>query len=279
MKYEILGPLRVSDEERTASVGAPKVETLLALLLSRPNQIVAIKLLIDEIWGEDIPRRATAGIHVYISQARRFLNGFGGQDEPIVTNSPGYILRPGSAEIDYQSFERLATRGRDCVRKQRHAEAIIYLENALALWRGPVLGELSCGPILSGFTTWLTELRMECIETLVDSYLLLGRHRELIGRLYSLIAEYPLREVFYRQLMIALYRSDRQADALNVYQGARQILHDELGLEPCRKLQEIQRAILSTDRRLNQFETVSGTVPETVAGWEQAQLASRVSRA
>jgi DNA-binding SARP family transcriptional activator len=271
MKYEVLGPLRVSDGQRIASMGAPKVETLLAALLSRPNQTVAIKLLIDEIWGEGAPRRATAGIHVYISQIRRFLGCFDCSEDPIITNSPGYIFCPGTAEIDYQSFEQLASLGRDSARGQRHHEAAIYLEEALALCRGPVLSELRCGPILSGFTTWLTELRMECIEMLGDSYLLLGRHRELVGQLYSLVAEYPLREAFYRQLMLALYRSERQADALSVYHAARQVLHDELGVEPCRSLQDTQRAILTADRRLDQLEIAEG--------WEQAELVARVSGA
>src|SRR6185503_18952705 len=121
------------------------------------------------------------------------------------------------------------------------------------LWRGPALGDLRAGPIVEGFVTWLAEARLECLEMLADSHLELGRHRELVGRLYSLTAEHPLREAFYRQLMLALYRSERQADALKVYQMARKTLNEELGLEPCRSVQDLQRAILTADDQLDLY--------------------------
>jgi DNA-binding SARP family transcriptional activator len=258
MRYEVLGRLRVSEGQRNGSIGAQKVETLFAALLSRPNQIVAASQLMDEIWGERIPRRANAGIHVYISQIRKFLMRFSGSEAPITTVFPGYVFAPQASELDYQVFERLAHRGNEFLKEQHHEEAICHLEEALSLWRGPVLSGLSFGPILSGFTAWLTESRLEATEGLIDSYLAIGRHRELIGRLYSLTAEYPLREAFYRQLMLALYRSERRADALNVYQSARRILHDELGLEPCRALRDLQQAILAADGRLDLFRLAVG---------------------
>jgi DNA-binding SARP family transcriptional activator len=110
-----------------------------------------------------------------------------------------------------------------------------------------VLGDLRNGPIVDGFVTWMMESRMECLEMLADAHLRVGRHRELVGRLYSLTAENPLREAFYRQLMLALYRSERQADALKVYQSARATLNDELGLEPCKALRDLHQAILAED--------------------------------
>jgi DNA-binding SARP family transcriptional activator len=251
VRYELLGPLRVvGDEGKSDSIGAQKIETLLAVLLIRSDQVVATEQLMTEIWGERVPRRATAGIHVYVSQLRKFLNRCGGAGSPVVTRPPGYVLRSGTDELDYQSFLRLVGWGRDHVRDRRYEEASACFENALEMWRGPVLGDLSHGPIVEGFVTWLTETRLECTEMLIDAQLELGRHRELVGRLYSLTAEHPLREAFSRQLMLALYRSERQADALEVYRSVRQTINDELGLEPCRALQELQRGILTADYEL-----------------------------
>jgi DNA-binding SARP family transcriptional activator len=157
------------------------------------------------------------------------------------------MLRLGSDEYDFYCFQDLVSSGRDHARAQRYEEAVSCLSAALSLLRGPALDHARNGPIVEGFATWLSEARIECVEMLVDSRLMLGRHRELVGALYSLTAEYPLREVFYRQLMLALYRSERRADALQVYQSARRTLRDELGLEPGRVLREVHQAILSAD--------------------------------
>lgn len=250
MRYELLGPLRVVSEEGTsASIGAQKIETLLAALVIRSDQVVATEQLMTEIWGERVPRRATAGIHVYVSQLRKFLGRCGGS-HPVVTRPPGYVLRSGDDELDYRSFLELVGWGRDRAREGRYEQASNCFENALGMWRGPVLGDLSHGPIVEGFVTWLSETRLECTEMLIDAQLELGRHRELVGQLYSLTAEHPLRESFSRQLMLALYRSERQADALEVYQSVRKTIHEELGLEPCRALQELQHGILTADYEL-----------------------------
>jgi SARP family transcriptional regulator, regulator of embCAB operon len=247
----MLGPLRVSNGENSSFISAQKVETLLAVLLIRSDQVVTTSQLMNEIWGEDVPRRAMAGIHVYISQIRKFLSCLGKLEDPIVTRPPGYMLRLGSDELDFHSFLNQVSLGRQHSRLGRYEQAVACFEDALSLWRGPVLGEIHYSPILSGFATRLTETRVECHEILIDAELMLGRHRELIGRLYSVSADYPLHEAFYRQLMLALYRSDRQADALNVYQSARTVLNDELGLEPCRALQEIHQSILTADPSLD----------------------------
>lgn len=251
MRYEILGPLRVVDEGGSSFISARKMEILLAVLLIRSDQVVATDQLMAEIWGDQIPRRAAAGLHVYISQLRKFLCRPYRPGSPIVTRPPGYLLRLGSDEFDLTVFRRLVATGRTMVREGRHEEASVCFERALALWRGPTLDDLRIGPIVEGFMAWLAEIRMECVGMLVDSQLELGRHREIVGNLFSLTAEYPLREGFYRQLMLALYRSDRQADALKVYQAARKTLSEELGLEPCRVLRDLQRAILVADTQLD----------------------------
>jgi len=251
VRYEVLGPLQVVEDGNVSSMKAPKAEQLLTTLLIRSNQVVTIDQIIRELWGEQIPKHALAGLYVYVSQLRKFLSAAGHKGNPIVTHSSGYLLRLELDELDFHDFRGLVDAGRAHVKEQSHERAVAVFESALSLWRGPILAAPENGPIGYGFLAWMTEARLECIEMLMECHLLLSHHRELIGRLYSLIAEHPVREVFYCQLMLALYRSDRQADALTVYQQARRTLQSELGLEPCRALQDIQHAILTADDQLN----------------------------
>ncbi|TCO62332.1 DNA-binding SARP family transcriptional activator [Actinocrispum wychmicini] len=233
------------------SIGARKVETVLATLLVRANQVVTNDQLIGELWGERPPRRALAALHVYVSQLRKFL-GVGRRGEsPIVTRSPGYLIRVVGDDLDLDVFRRLVLMGREHMRAKRYEEASATFAEALDLWRGPALGDLREGSIVQGFATWLEELRLECVEMLVEADFMLGRHRELVSFLYTLVSEHPLHEAFYRQLMLALYRSDRQGDALQVYRVAREKLTAELGIEPCRALRDLHRAILQADDRLD----------------------------
>jgi DNA-binding SARP family transcriptional activator len=250
VKFKILGPLRVVHDQGQLFISARKIEILLAVLLVRSEQVVTAHQLFPEIWGDDPPRRATAALYVYVSQLRKLLGQLGPSDSTIVTRSPGYVLRKGSAELDLDGFEQRVELGRASAAAERHAEAATYFESALDLWDGSALGDLRDGPILSGFATWLEEARLECTEMMIDSSLVAGRHRQLVGRLYDLTARYPLREAFYRQLMLALYRSERKADALDIYQSARRSLNTELGLEPGRPLQDLQRAVLVGDDQL-----------------------------
>lgn len=247
MRYEILGRLCVVDGETTTFLRAHKLEILLATLIARADQVVTIEQLISETWEEQPPQRVNGALHVYISQLRKFLDRDGRVGSPIVTRPLGYVLELGDDQVDVQDFQNLLARGRSCAQLGNHEEAIGYFESALALWRGPALTDVRDGPILSWYVTWLEETRLECVELLTDSYLMLERHREVVSRLYALTAEHPLRETFYRQLMLALYRSERQADALKIYQSARSRLNEELGVEPCRPLRDLQRAILRGD--------------------------------
>lgn len=251
----MLGPLRIKEGNEYSTINAQKVEIVLTVLLVRADRLVSLEQLMREIWGEDLPRRATAGLHVYISQLRKFLKTPGRTGNPVETRAPGYVLHKGDDEIDAQEFPRLVDAGRTLLREGRHEEAAARFGQALALWRGPVLGQggngtVANGPIVDGFATWLNEIRLECQEMLVECQLQMGHHREAVGMLFALTAENPMCEAFYRQLMLALYRSERQADALRVYQSVRKTLNDELGLEPGRPLQDLQRAILSGDRHL-----------------------------
>lgn len=251
MRYEILGPLRIVDGTgNAATISAHKVEVLLATLLIRSDQVVTVDQLISEIWDRNPPLKVRASLHVYVSQLRKMLTR-PGVPAPIVTLPAGYMLRVGPDSLDLPDFQRLMCDGRTLSREGLYPEAARAYESALALLRGPVLGDLSEGPIVRGFVTWLEEARIECTEMGVEAQLALGRHRELIGDLYALTAEYPLRESFHRQLMLALYRAERQADALRVYQDVRRVLREELGIEPGRALRRLQHAILADDDELN----------------------------
>jgi DNA-binding SARP family transcriptional activator len=188
---------------------------------------------------------------VYISELRKFLHRPGQAGNPVVTIAPGYLLRKGTDEIDFHQFLQLMSQGRAHMKENRHEAAADRFEEAVGLWRGCPLDDLRSGTIIDSCVTWLSESRLECLEMLGDAQLLLGRHREIVAHLYSLTAENPFHEAFYRQLMLALYRSQRQADALKVYRAARKTLHEELGLEPCRALRELQRAILADDGALD----------------------------
>ncbi|WP_269724421.1 AfsR/SARP family transcriptional regulator [Pseudofrankia inefficax] len=226
-------------------MSAPKVETLLTVLLIRNNQVVSTSQLISEIWDERPPRRATAAVHVYISNLRKLLGDSGGGPAgPIVTRPPGYLLRLDSEQLDLTVFQRLVRQGRQSMSESRFEDAARTFDEALALWRGPIPLS-SDGPVMTAFSVGVEEARLECVELRVEANLRLGRHRAAISDLYGLVNEHPLHEAFYGQLMRALYLSRRRADALEVYHQLREVLRRELGLEPGAALRELQRAVLT----------------------------------
>lgn len=249
MRFEILGSLRIVNGRSSVMIGAPKMETILAALLIRSDQVVSIDQLVTEVWGETPPHRATAALYVYISQLRKLLSP-DSEKMIIETRAPGYVIRSADTDIDFHGFMRLVGDGRTHFRADRYDQAGRYFEQALQLWRGPALCDLREGPIINGFGSWVDEVRLETIEMLNETDLALGRHRELVSRLYALAREHPFHETFYRQLMLALYRSERRADALRVYQNARKVLHSELGIEPGPPLQRLQRDILDPSARV-----------------------------
>jgi SARP family transcriptional regulator, regulator of embCAB operon len=246
-----MGPLRVVDEDGKYSIGARKVQQMLTVLLIRADQVVPVDQLMAELWGENPPRRANAGIHVYVSQIRKFLHRLGRSECPVITCPPGYTLRLGSDDLDLRVFQQLVTEAREHARRQRYERAAAGFESALALWHGPLIDDIYRGPILEGFQAWLEEARLDCIDMLIESQLMLGHHHRLVSELSSLTTKYPLREALHCQLMLALYRCGRRADALQAYQSARRILNAELGLDPCREMQNLQHAILTSDKQLD----------------------------
>jgi predicted ATPase/DNA-binding SARP family transcriptional activator len=218
---------------------------LLALLLVRANVPFASDQLIDQLWDGRPPKGALNTLHRYISELRKLLPA-----DTIVTQAPGYLLRCDPEQVDLKSFEHLAARGRDALASDEPQHAAVLLGQALSLWRGPALADFSYEAWAQAPIGRLEELRLTTLENRIEADLACGRHGELVGELESLIAEHPLRERLRGQLMLALYRGGRQADALEAYQAARHTLVEELGIEPGPELQDLNRAILSQDPEL-----------------------------
>ncbi|HVN61815.1 MAG TPA: BTAD domain-containing putative transcriptional regulator [Gaiellaceae bacterium] len=245
MEYRILGPLALVEDERDLAPAGAKQQALLGIFLLHPGETLSRDRLIDELWGSRPPETAGNTLQVYVSQLRKLL-----PPGALVTRLPGYALEVDPESLDASRFERLARGGRDALARGDSAGASTALERALALWRGPVLAGVAFEGTAAGEAARLEELRIAAAEDRIDAGLALGRHAELVGELEALVAEHPLRERLRGQLMVALYRSGRQADALDVFQRTRAELVDQLGIEPGPQLQELQRAVLAQDPAL-----------------------------
>ena len=248
MEFRMLGPLEVAAGGSTVPLGGSKQRGVLALLLLNANQVVSSDRLIDELWGETPPERAKAALQVYVSNLRKVLGDSGSM---LVTQAPGYVLRVDPDEIDLHRFEVETAGARQLISQGRMDEASTMLRSALGLWRGSALADFEYEPFAQAASGRLEELKLAAIEDRVDAELALGRHGELVGELEDLTAGHPLRERLTRQLVLALYRSGRQAEALETYRNARRLLVDELGIEPGRELQELERAILRQEPSLD----------------------------
>ncbi len=246
LEFRILGRFEVWQDGHRIEVGVGKQRALLAVLLLRAGEVVSTDSLIDALWGERAPASAANSVHIYVSRLRRAL-GHG----RLETVSHAYLLALEPEELDLSRFEDQLAAGRELLAADEPEQAADTLRAALALWRGAALSDFASEPFAQVEIARLEELRLSALEERVDADLALGRHAELVPELEGLIREHPLRERLCAQVMLALYRSGRQADALAAYQGARRTLADELGLEPGRKLQELERAILRQDTELD----------------------------
>lgn len=245
MDFRILGPLEVREGDAQLPLGGAKQRGLLALLLIRANEVVSRDRLIDELWGEEPPKAAPNVLQTYVSHLRKVIGA-----ETLVTRPPGYAIEINPNQLDLHNFERLVEDAGTALGVNDAESAAASCREALAMWRGPALADFTYEPFAEPVIARLEELRLVALERRIDAELELGRHEELVGELEGLVAEHPLRERLRAQLMLALYRSGRQAEALEAYQSARRALVDELGIEPTRSLQDLNTSILQQDPSL-----------------------------
>ena len=247
LDFRILGPLEVRDGDDAVHLGGAKQRGVLAILLLRANEVVSSDRLIHELWGDTPPEDAATALQAHVSRLRKALP----QGPSILfTQPPGYVIRIEPGQLDRERFAAGVREGRDALAAGDAPRAAAQLRSALDLWRGPPLADLGDEPFVREAAAHLEDARLDALGSRVDAELALGRQAELVPELGALVRAHPLSEGFREQLMLALYRTGRQAEALDVYADARKQLNDELGLEPGPALQRLQKQILDHDAAL-----------------------------
>lgn len=280
MEFRVLGTFEVTRRGSVVTPSAPKLRQVLALLALRANSLVHTRQLVDELWEDNPPASSSTTLQTYIYQLRKLLD-LAGQNEhcTLHTRPSGYVLAMPQQALDLRTFEELAGRGADELQRGDVAAAAESLRAALAIWRGPVLSDVTCGPILEAETVQVAERGNTVLEMRLDADLALGRYQQLISELTGQTARHPTHEGMHGRLMLALYHAGRRSEALEVYQRVRDALAEELGLEPGRELQRIHRSVLAADPEL---DTYANTTPIRVNSSPQpadppAQLPPEVS--
>jgi predicted ATPase/DNA-binding SARP family transcriptional activator len=266
MEFGVLGPLQVLQEGQTVRITGPRERALLAALLLHPGEVVSADRLIDLLWGDDAPGNAPNALQAVVTRVRKALGSHG--KDVLVTRTPGYALAVSHDQVDAVRFQGLLDRAARLLHRDP-ATASALLEQALGLWRGPALQDLTDHPLAHQEIARLEELRLAALEATLEAELALGRHTEAVAQLRTLVAEHPLRERLRGQLMLALYRAGRQADALDVYQQTRTVLGEELGLDPEPALQALHERILRQDPSL--------AAPVRTSGGRGHNLPARIS--
>jgi DNA-binding SARP family transcriptional activator len=252
LEFRLLGPVEAVIDGRPVALPAAKPRALLAVLLLDRNRVVSVGRLVDDLWGDEPPETATKALQGYVSQLRKALGA-----DRLLTKPPGYSLQVEDGELDLDRFELLVREGRELLGAGDSKAAAKCLAEALELWRGPPFTEFRAEPFARDAGARLEEARLEALEERIEADLALGRHGRLIPELEELVAREPLRERPRGQLMLALYRSGRQADALELYRRTRETLSDELGIEPGLELQELERRMLQHDPTLERARTAA----------------------
>jgi len=242
MDYRILGPIEAFDRERQLPLGGARQRAVLALLLLHGNESLTRDVIVDELWGENPPPTAAKVLQNCVSALRKEL-----PPDTIRTVAGAYGIALEADELDRDRFERLLAEGRAALESGEHEEALDQLRRALDLWRGAPLSDLSYERFAQDEIKRLEELHVGAFEDRIEAELALGHHDELVPELEGLVTRHPLRERLRAQLMLALYRAGRQAEALEAYRAARRTLMAELGIEPGRALRELEHAILDQD--------------------------------
>lgn len=258
MNIKVLGSLGAEVNGISVVPTAGKPRQILALLALCPGRVVPVPTLMEEVWGTDLPQSSLATLQTYILQLRRMLATAMGRHTPpttakdlLATRYGGYLLQIPPQAVDVYHYERLITEGRQAYEDGHDANAATLLRQALDLWEGQALVDVRVGPVLEIEVMRLEQSRLVAQERRIDAELRLGRHVELIAELTDLIVRHPQHEGLHSQAMIALYRSGRQAAALDVYRRMRQRLIDEIGVEPSPQLQRMHQAMLAVDPRLD----------------------------
>ena len=250
IEFRLLGQVEVWHDGRRLELGGRKQRAVLAALVVRAGRVVSLDQLIDDLWPEAPPARAAATVQVFVSNLRRVLEPERARGTPaslIVTSGSGYVLRAGPGAIDAHQFVRLAEQGRRALEDDDGEAASELLTRAGALWRGPALADVLDAPFAQAEAARLDEMRLACAEDRIDAELSLGHHNTVVPELEERVSRHPMRERLRAQLMLALYRSGRQADALEAYRTGRQVLNDELGLQPGAPLRALEQAVLRQD--------------------------------
>ncbi|WP_214409223.1 AfsR/SARP family transcriptional regulator [Sphaerisporangium fuscum] len=252
MQFRLLGPLEVTGADGSdVKIGRPKLRLLLAILLARANTLVSVESLVDGLWGPRPPESALSNLRTYVWSLRRLLAPADPATAPIMTDPHGYTIVVPPERLDMLAFERLIADSADVRCRGDSGAAASRLQEALSLWRGAVLENVPLTTdALVSTAQRLEEQRLTAVEELFDARLALGRHTEVVGELQSWVVRRPLRERLWGQLMLALYRDGRQADALAAYQRLRDHLIDEIGIEPSAPLRTLQSRILHSDPAL-----------------------------
>jgi predicted ATPase/DNA-binding SARP family transcriptional activator len=252
MRFGILGPLQLDDDAgRSVSLSASKQRALLAILLLHANEVVSADRLMEDLWSGEPPASAAKGLQVHVSRLRRALRSATGPgEERLLTMASGYRLRVAAGELDSECFEGLVQQAGALIAADRFEAAVETLREALALWRGGAFSEFEYEEFVQAEIARLSELRVVALEQRIGAELELGRAEMLIGELERLVREHPYRERLRGQLMLALYRSGRQAEALQAYRDARAALVASLGIEPSVELRDLHEAILAQDASL-----------------------------
>jgi DNA-binding SARP family transcriptional activator/DNA-binding beta-propeller fold protein YncE len=274
LDFRILGPVEATVGGRPLALGGRKQRALLALLLLNANSVVSLETLVDELWGPERPSTATKSVQVHVSRLRRELEQADGE-AALVTRAPGYVLEINPDSVDLARFERRAALGRRALAAGDARRAERLLRAALDEWRGDALADLALEPLAGVAQRRLDDQRVTAMEDWLDASLALGRHAELVGQIEELVRQHPFRERLRAQLVLALYRSGRQADALAAYRDARTTLVDQLGIDPGPELRTLERRVLEQDPDLLLLAAAPAR-PHTVA--VEARRSRRRSR-
>lgn len=266
LEIRVLGPIEASVGGIPLQLPGGKAQALLACLTLDANRTISVERLVDDLWGEAVPQSAAKMVQIYVSQLRKVL-----PSGALRTRPPGYSIELARDGLDVVRFARLRAEGQAALAAGDAATASLRLRDALALWRGPALGEFS-EPFAVLEAAHLEELRVSCVEDRIEADIAAGRHADVTGELDAMIARYPFREGLHARLMVALYRHGRHAEALEAYERYRRAVDDGLGIRPSRGMRELQHQILNQARELERVSPGLRPVssPSALARWIRA---------